>query len=198
MGRKVIDPVSKGVGPEFVGDMHQFGPHIHYDDNRMVFLAGDMNEYSVSNVIQNIFFNAQRDANKPIYLVISSYGGEVDSMFSLYDAMKYVNCPIYTVGLGAIMSASVLVLAAGEKKNRKMGKNARIMMHPVSSINAGNVFEQQNQFKEMKRVQNRMTKLLADECNQDVKVFKKIMKKGFDKYITAQKALKLGIVDELI
>lgn len=195
MGRKILDT---NMPPEFVGDMHQFGPHPHYEDNRTVFLSGDMTEFSISSVIQGIFFHAQRDTTKPIYLVISSYGGETDSMFSLYDAIKYVKCPIITIGLGAIMSASVLILSAGEKGKRKIGSNSRIMLHQVAGVNAGNVFEQKNQFKEMKRIQKLMTKLLAKECNKDYKIFKKLMKKGCDQYISAKKALKLGIVDELI
>lgn len=157
-----------------------------------------MNELSVSNVIQGIFSYAKRDSTKPIYLIISSYGGAVDEMFGLFDIIKYVKCPIHTIGLSKVMSAGVLILASGNKGNRKLGKNCRIMLHPISGGQFGNVFEQDAGVIEMKRMQTQMIKLLAEECNQKPKTFKEILDKGHEQYLTAEEALNLGIADELI
>ena len=52
----------------------------------------------------------------PIEIVIDSYGGEMYSMFAIYDTIKQASCPVHTLALGKVMSAAVLLLAAGEKE----------------------------------------------------------------------------------
>jgi len=173
-------------------------PHSSGEEDRIIYLSSDMTEYSVSNVIQQLFSLSKRDPKKPIHLVVSSYGGEIDSMFSLYDAMKFISCPVLTVGLGKIMSASVLILAAGQKNKRLIGSNARVMIHPIWGGSSGNVFEQRNEQKEMERLQEQMDKLLAKETGQSYKEIQKLMSKGHDFYLTAEDAIKIGIADKTI
>ena len=175
---------------------------VHYaqsqDDDRVVYLASDLNEHSVLEVIQSIFSLAKRNTNKPIYLIVSSYGGECDAMFGLFDCIKFVKCPIYTIGLGKIMSAAVLILASGQKGHRYIGANARVMLHSIWGGSYGNVFEQHNELEEMKRLQEQMEKRLAEQCETDVETIKNIMKENKDHYLTANEAVKFNLVDKII
>jgi ATP-dependent protease ClpP protease subunit len=50
----------------------------------------------------------------------------------------------------------------------------------------------------MKRIQKQMDKCLAQETNMSKKQIKKLMVKNSDTYITANEAVKRGIVDSLI
>ena len=96
------------------------------------------------------------------------------------------------------MSASVLILAAGQKNKRLIGSNARVMIHPIWGGSSGNVFEQRNEQKEMERLQEQMDKLLAKETGQSYKEIQKLMSKGHDFYLTAEDAIKIGIADKTI
>ena len=201
MGRERKDPIENqkprnNPGMD-VGGMLPFLPHLQ-DEDRVIYLASDINEYSISNVIGQLFSLSKRDSKKPIYLVISSFGGDIYSMFALYDAMKFVKCPIHVSGFGKIMSAAVLILAAGHKGDRTIGANCRVMIHSISGVNMGNVFEQQNSIKEMKQLQKLMERRLSEETGQDTKTIRKIMRKGRDRHLTAKQAKKLGIVDKII
>src|SRR4051812_38599097 len=82
-------------------------------NDRIVYLSGEVNEHTIANVIVQLLSMANQ-SNKPIHLVVSTYGGSVDEMFSLYDAIKFLPCPVHTIGLGKIMSAGVLLLASGQ------------------------------------------------------------------------------------
>lgn len=166
-------------------------------DARIVYMAGDVDETSISQVIAHMLGLASM-SDKPIQFVISTYGGAVDEMFSLYDVMKFLPCPVQTIGLGKIMSAGVLLLASGEKGKRLLGKNSRIMIHPISGGARGNVFEQINEVEEMKRMQELMCKLLLKETKMPKAELDRIMKLGHDYYITPEQALKYGIVDKVI
>ena len=61
------------------------------DGSRLVVLHGDVNESSVSLVVGQMLHLASIN-RKPIHLVISTYGGSVDEMFTLYDTIKFVPC----------------------------------------------------------------------------------------------------------
>lgn len=166
-------------------------------DARIVYMAGDVDENSIPQVVAHMLHLASVN-QKPIQFVISTYGGAVDEMFSLYDVIKFLPCPVHTIGLGKIMSAGVLLLAAGRKGKRMIGKNSRIMIHSMSGGAAGNIFEVLNEAAEMKRMQELMVGLLCKETKMPKSEVERIMKMGHDFYLTPEQALKYGIVDKII
>lgn len=167
------------------------------DSSRLVVLHGDVNESSVSLVVGQLLHLASL-SNKPIHLVISTYGGSVDEMFTLYDTIKFIPCPVHTIALGKVMSAGVLLLASGTKGKRMIGKSARIMIHPVSGGVAGNVFEVMNDTKEHKRLQDQMVSAIVKETKATKSEIEKIMASGHDYYLLPDQAVKMGIVDKVI
>lgn len=167
------------------------------DNTRIVVLHGEVNEHSISSVIVQLLQLANQ-SNKPIHLVISTYGGSVDEMFSLYDTIKFLPCPVHTIALGKVMSAGVLLLASGVKGKRMIGKSARIMIHPISGGLFGNVFEALNEVKEHERLQKLMVDALLKETKLSRKQIEKIMRAGHDYFLTPEEALKMGIVDKIV
>jgi ATP-dependent Clp protease, protease subunit len=190
MGRSTIinAAASAGVGDE--GSMLQLS-------ERIVYLAGEVNEQSIAHVIATLIALANQDKSSPIKLIVSTYGGSVDEMFSLYDVMKYVPCPVHTIAIGKVMSAGVLLVAAGSKGNRLIGKSTRIMIHPISAGIEGTMFQMENEMAETRRMQSLMEELLLDETKMTKAQLATIMKKGHDTYLTAKEAVKLGIVDAI-
>ncbi len=165
---------------------------------RIIYLSGHVNEHSIAQVIASIVILANQDAYAPITLLISTYGGSVDEMFSLYDVIKHVSCPIHTVGLGKIMSAGVLLLACGKKGHRLIGQSARVMIHSITAGSHGSPFQIKNDLVEIERQQKLMEDMLLKETKMSSSALSQIMKKGADSYLSAQEALKLGIVDAII
>lgn len=167
------------------------------DSSRLVVLHGDVNEASISMVVAQLLHLASQN-HKPIHLVISTYGGSVDEMFTLYDTIKFLPCPVHTIALGKVMSAGVLLLASGKKGKRMIGKSARIMIHPVSGGAGGTVFEVLNDVKEHKRLQDQMVEAIVKETGSTKAKIEKIMKTGHDVYLLPEEAIRLGIVDKII
>jgi len=166
-------------------------------DDRLVVLHGEVNEHSISNVIVQLLHLANQN-HKPIHLVISTYGGSVDEMFSLYDTIKFLPCPVHTIALGKVMSAGVLLLASGIKGKRMIGRSARIMIHPISGGVLGNVFEAMNEMKEFERLQSLMVTALTNETKLKKEEVNKLMKAGHDFFLTPEQAIEMGIVDKII
>ena len=73
-------------------------------------------------------------------------------MFSLYDTMRFVKetCDIETLGVGKVMSAGVLIFAAGTKGKRKIGANCRVMIHSVMGGFGGNIHSMENEIAEVR------------------------------------------------
>lgn len=190
MGRSTIINASSAGGYGDEGAMLQLS-------ERIVYLAGEVNEQSIAHVTATIIALANQDKVSPIKLIVSTYGGSVDEMFSLYDVMKYVPCPVHTIAIGKVMSAGVLLVAAGTKGNRLIGKSTRIMVHPISAGVEGTVFTMENEMAETRRMQALMEELMLAETKMTKAQLQAIMKKGHDTYLTAREAVKLGIVDAI-
>jgi ATP-dependent Clp protease protease subunit len=167
------------------------------DASRLVVLHGEVNEASICLVVAQLLHLASQN-HKPIHLVISTYGGSVDEMFTLYDTIKFLPCPVHTIALGKVMSAGVLLLASGTKGKRMIGSSARIMIHPVSGGVGGTVFEVLNDVKEVKRLQDQMVNAIVKETGSTKEKIEKIMKAGHDVFLLPHEAIKLGIVDKVI
>lgn len=202
MGRSVPEALSVKRAPP-TSDDHQALEQLEQlvnqasDTVRIIMLHGEVNETSIAQVIAQLLHLASIN-HKPINLVISTYGGAVDEMFSLYDTIKFLPCAVHTIALGKVMSAGVLLLATGEKGRRLVGRSARIMIHPMSCGVYGNIFEIDNQNREVKRLQDLMVECLVRETRMSKDQINKIMKKGHDYFLTPDQAIKLGIVDKVV
>jgi len=193
MGRNILSTEEKtldtleGAMPEYI--MH------NTLKERIILLSGEVNELSIAAVTHQLFMHCQQSNTEPITLVINTYGGSVDEMFALYDTIKFISCPVHTVGIGKIMSAGVLLLAAGEKGKRIIGKNARVMLHPITSFTHGTVFSAINELEEIKRLQASMNSSMVKESSLTKKALTKLFKKNMDIYLDANKVLEYGIAD---
>lgn len=168
------------------------------DDERIIYFAGDVTETSVSQAIAELFTFAKNDSISPVYMIIETYGGSVDSMFSLYDAMKFVTCPIVTIALGKVMSAGVLILAAGDKGKRMIAPHARVMTHPAWGIMAGNIFEIKHELKEMERQEQQWISAMANETGLSQTKLIELNSRQYDQYLTPEECIELGICDSLL
>lgn len=177
---------------------------------RVVGLFGDVNEQSCAEVVQSLLaFSKQGEIPKnerkdkyshpPIEFYLNTHGGSAGDMFAIYDMMRSIksSCEIQTVGVGKIMSAGVLLLAAGTKGKRRIGANARVMIHSVLGGTEGPLFNLENEFNEIKFVQDRYTKALIKETHLTPRAMKDLLEKHVNIYLSAEEAVKYGIADEV-
>ena len=187
----LIDP-SAGAPPE--------------PDMRTVGLFADVNEEKIAEVIHSVlYFNelnkqAEKDKVLPITFYLSTYGGNADDMFALYDVMRNVrkNSEIHTIGLGKVMSAGVLLLSAGTKGKRQIGKNCRVMLHSVMGGNHGSLHNMMNEMEAIEQLQDMYCDALISETKLTRVKLKKMLERKVNVYLSAEEAVELGIADEII
>ena len=137
---------------------------------------------------------------EPIDFIISTNGGSASDMFAIYDVMREIrkDCAIATHGLGKVMSAGVLLLAAGTKGKRKIGKHCRVMMHSVIGGNSGPIFNLENEMSEIRATQERYINALKTETKMTIKQINNFFNRHVDIYLSAEEAVKLGIADIVV
>ena len=127
-------------------------------------LVGDITEEAAQQLSMSLLgFNGGKilatpddlEDDEDIEFFISSGGGSVNDMFSVYDLMRVVkvNRDIATFAYGRVYSAAVLLLAAGTPGKRHIAKHARMMIHHCSSNAGGTHPDIQANFDELKKVE---------------------------------------------
>jgi ATP-dependent Clp protease protease subunit len=133
---------------------------------------------------------------KPIELKIDSFGGMVYMAFGLISVLENSKTPIHTIVTGCAMSCGFLLLICGKK--RFAHKHSTILYHQVSSGGRGTLKELEDNIVETRRI----NKVLRDVTLAKTKISKARLKECYEKkidwYITAEEALKLGIIDEIL
>lgn len=136
----------------------------------------------------------------PMDFIISTNGGSASDMFAIYDVMREIRkeCTISTHGLGKVMSAGVLLLAAGTKGERRIGRHCRVMIHSVIAGNSGPMFNLENEMKEVRETQKRYIEALKAETKMSTTQINKFLERHVDIYLSAEEAVKLGIADKIV
>ena len=138
---------------------------------------------------------------KPIKFYISTYGGNADDMFAIYDVMKQIQdkgYEIHTKGHGKVMSAGVLLLAAGTHGKREIGRNCRIMIHAVNAGSHGPLHDLKNELEAIQNIQEAYLKTLVKETKMTKSQLKNMIERKVNVYLTAEEAVELGIADIII
>ena len=164
--------------------------------DRSVYLMGEINEQSAAVVTSKLAGLAQV-SERPIRLVINTYGGSIDESLAIYDTMKLIRAPVHTIGIGKIMSAGVLLLAAGTKGKRLIGARARIMIHNAWGGMIGDPWELKTELKEFERLARLEEECLLAESKMTRKQLDKILKNRLEHYVTPEEVVKFGIADKI-
>ncbi len=176
-------------------------------DLRTIGLFGDVSEERVAELIQALLFlnelnilEPKEEKRKPIEFYISTYGGNADDMFALYDVMNFVkkNSTIQTIGLGKVMSAGVLLLAAGTNGERRIGQNCRVMIHNVMGGTAGSLPNLANELSAIEQLQEDYVNALVENTKMTKKQLRKMLNEKVNVYLSAEEALELGIADIIV
>jgi len=182
---------------------------------RKIALIGDVDEEKSNDIIHGMYALKEmgryeveppnkrskvKEMFEPMDFLISTHGGSASDMFAIYDVMRDVRaeCEVHTFGIGKVMSAGVLLLAAGTKGKRKIGKHCRVMMHSVIGGNSGSIFNLENEMTEVRNTQERYINALKAETKMTVKQINNFFNRHVDIYLSADDAVKLGIADIVV
>ena len=189
-------------------------------NERNITIFNDVDESSMSSAVEKIFKINQEDEEwvRNIYramdaagvkkfdpiaiemphiqVLLSTYGGSVYDGLSLYDAIKGSKTEVDVTCFGKIMSMGIIIMLAA--KNRRAYRNTTFMIHEMSSISIGKVADMEDELNETKRLNKILFDIIKNETEITKKKLDEIYEKKKDWYLTAEEALELGLITEII
>jgi len=180
-------------------------------ESRTMLLQGNVDEEKAGEIISGFLALAdlkppRQDLQEgempydPITMYISTYGGSADEMFAIFDIMNHCkkSCHIETVGIGKVMSAGTLILAAGTKGKRKISKNCRVMLHQVSAGTFGPLFNMTTEIDAIQSLQEQYINAMVSCTNLSKRKLKSLLNERVNVYLTAEEAIEYGLADIII
>jgi ATP-dependent Clp protease protease subunit len=161
-----------------------------------VFLGTPIDDTVSNLVMAQLIHLESEDPDKDINLYINSPGGDITSLFAVYDTMKYIKSDVSTIVMGQAASAAAVLLAAGAKGKRYALPHSRILIHQPHGGAQGQAVDIEIQAKEILRYRQLLDEILAEHTGQTIEKIKADTDRDF--IMTSEQAKDYGIIDEVI
>ncbi len=165
-------------------------------NTRQIILSGEVNKELAEKVIRQLLILEADSASKPIYVYIDSPGGDVDAGFAIFDMIRFIKPPVYTVGMGLVASAGALILLAAPKNYRLGLPNSHYLIHqPLSGIK-GVATDIEIHAKEIEKIRAKINALIAEETGKDAAEVAKDTDRDY--WLSADEAAAYGLILQVI
>lgn len=165
-------------------------------ENRIIFLAGPINERTASLVIMRLLYLQSVKKEQDIHLYINCPGGLVDQTLAIYDTMKFISCDIRTYSIGQAASGGAVILTAGAKGKRYALPNSKIMLHQPWGGITGQAEDIRIQAEEILRDKRKLNEIIAHHTGQPVEKIEEETER--DRFLDPKQAVEWGLVDEIL
>ena len=164
--------------------------------SRTILLTGEVNKELSERVARQLILMENEDKDKPIKVFIDSPGGDADAGYAIFDMLRFVNPPIYTIGMGLVASAGALILLAAKKENRLGFLNSHYMIHqPLSGIR-GVATAIEIYAKEVEKLRIRINQLISEETGHSLEDVSLDTDRDF--WMGAEEAIDYGLISRII
>ena len=164
--------------------------------DRIILLGDEVNNVTANAIIAQLLFLEADDPDKDISLYINSPGGSITAGMAIYDTMQYIRCDVSTICIGMAASMGAFLLAAGAKGKRRALPNGEILIHQPLGGARGQATEVAIHAEQLIKTREKMNRILAERTGQSVEQI--ALDTERDHYMTAEEALKYGLIDEII
>jgi ATP-dependent Clp protease protease subunit len=163
---------------------------------RIVFLGTPIDDAVGNLIMAQLLHLESEEPEKDINLYINSPGGDLTTLFAMYDTMQYIKPDVSTIVMGQAASAAAVLSLAGTKGKRYALPHARILLHQPHGGAEGQAVDIEIQAKEMVRNRELMNEIIAKHTGQPIERVSKDTDRDY--ILTAERAVEYGAVDEII
>jgi ATP-dependent Clp protease protease subunit len=163
---------------------------------RIVFLGTPIDDQVANLVMAQLLHLESEEPEKDVNVYINSPGGDITSLFAVYDTMQYIKPDVSTICMGQAASAAAVLLAAGTQGKRYALPHSRVLIHQPHGQAGGQAVDIEIQAKEILRYRQLLDEILAEHTGQALDKVKKDTDRDF--IMTAEQAKDYGIIDEVI
>ncbi|MBW8015709.1 MAG: ATP-dependent Clp protease proteolytic subunit [Planctomycetes bacterium] len=165
-------------------------------ENRIIFMIGEISYRMATEVIMKLLYLDNLKRGVDISLYINSPGGSVDDTMAIYDTMRFINSSVSTYCIGKAQSGAAIILSAGAEGKRHSLPHAKIMLHQPWGGVTGQASDIKIQAEEILKAKKMLNDILAKHTGLTPEQIAEETER--DKYMTAEEALKYGLIDEVL
>ena len=164
--------------------------------DRIIFLGGPIDDHVANIVIAQLLFLESEDPKKDISFYINSPGGSVSSTLAIYDTIRHIKPDVSTICVGIAASGGAVLLSSGKKGKRFILPHAEVMIHQPLGGTEGQASDIAITAKHILKTRDLLNEILSENTGKPVSQVEKDTDRDY--FMTAEEALKYGIVDEML
>ena len=162
----------------------------------IIFIGTPIDDGIANLVCAQLLHLESENPDKDVSLYINSPGGNINSVFAIYDTMSYIKPEIATICYGQAVAAAAVLLAAGTPGKRLALPHSRILIHQPYAGAQEQVSDLEIASREVQRLKNQLEEVLATHTGQSIEKIQADTDR--DNIMDAYEAKEYGIIDEVI
>ncbi|MDR2482396.1 MAG: ATP-dependent Clp protease proteolytic subunit [Treponema sp.] len=162
---------------------------------RTILLSGEIKKELAERTIRQLLL-MESMGNEPIRIFIDSPGGDADAGYAIFDMIRFVTPPVWTVGMGLVASAAAIIQLASPKERRVGLPNSHYLIHqPLSGIR-GVATDIEIHARELDKLREKINRLIAGETGAPYSQVERDTDRDY--WMSADEAVKYGLLSRVV
>jgi len=162
---------------------------------RTILLSGEIDKNLSERVIKQLLL-LEDAGDEPVRVFIDSPGGDADAGYAVFDMIRFIKPPVYTIGMGLVASAAAIILIAAPKERRIALPNSDYLIHQPLSGMRGVATDIEIHARELEKLRKKINQLIADETGKPISQVEKDTDRDY--WMNAKEALDYGLVSRIV
>jgi ATP-dependent Clp protease protease subunit len=162
---------------------------------RTILLSGEIKKDLAERTIRQLLL-LEDMGDDPIRIFIDSPGGDADAGYAIFDMIRFVKPPVWTIGMGLVASAAAIIQLASPRDRRVGLPNSHYLIHqPLSGIR-GVATDIEIHARELEKLREKINRLIATETGTDFSQVEKDTDRDY--WMSAEEAVKYGLISRVV
>jgi ATP-dependent Clp protease protease subunit len=162
---------------------------------RTILLSGEIKKDLAERTIRQLLL-LEDMGDDPIRIFIDSPGGDADAGYAIFDMIRFVKPPVWTIGMGLVASAAAIIQLASPRDQRVGLPNSHYLIHqPLSGIR-GVATDIEIHARELEKLREKINRLIAGETGAAFEQVEKDTDRDY--WMNADEAVKYGLISRVV
>ena len=162
---------------------------------RTIILAGEINKDIAEKTIKQLLVLEDLSTD-PVRILIDSPGGDADAGYAIFDMIRFINAPVWTIGMGLVASAAAIIQLASPRERRIGLPNSHYLIHqPLSGIR-GVATDIEIHARELEKLRSKINVLISEETGNPQEQVEKDTDRDY--WMNAEEAVKYSLISRIV
>ncbi|MDR0601311.1 MAG: ATP-dependent Clp protease proteolytic subunit [Treponema sp.] len=162
---------------------------------RTILICGEIKKELAERTVKQLLL-LENMGDDPIRIFIDSPGGDADAGYAIFDMIRFVKPPVFTIGMGLVASAAAIIQLASPRERRVGLPNSHYLIHqPLSGIR-GVATDIEIHAREIDRLREKINRLISEETGAAREQVEKDTDRDY--WMNAEEAAAYGLISRVV